>query len=145
MRKRIYCLAVMAGITLSATVVQAQPMMQKNLDKHFKEMDGDKDGSISKAEFDAFHDKHFRDMDSNKDSLLSQEEMRLGHQKTAAKVREKGFDEADEDKDGELSREEVKDMPRLSKGFDKMDKNKDGKLTREELEAALQKRRAAEE
>ena len=145
MNKSQFFIAAVTALTLNIPLVEAQPMGQKALEKHFKEMDADHDGMISKAEFDAAHSKHFHDMDTDKDNKLSRAEMAAGHQKAAGKIREKGFEAADTDKNGELTREEVKNMPRLSKGFDKMDTNKDGKLTRDEMEAAMQKRRAVNE
>lgn len=142
MNKSQFFIVTIAALALNIPLVEAQPMGQKNLDKPFKEMDADNDGTISKAEFDEAHSKHFYEMDTDKDNKLSSAEMVAGHQKAAGKIREKSFNAADADKNGVLTREEVKDIPRLSKGFDKMDTNKDGKLSREEMQAAMQKRRA---
>lgn len=43
-------------------------------------LDGNKDGSISKTEFDAFHNLHFTEMDKNKDGNISKEEMQAIHE-----------------------------------------------------------------
>ena len=122
---------------------------------YFEAMDANKDGAISKKEFDAFHNKHFKEMDSNKDGKISLEEMQAEHSKMHE---HKGkhmhgehgdmlignrFDAADTDHDGSLTREEAKDMPMLSKYFDEIDSNKDGKVTHEEVKAMMEKNRSA--
>lgn len=43
-------------------------------------LDGNKDGNISKTEFDAFHNKHFTEMDKNNDGSISKEEMQAIHE-----------------------------------------------------------------
>ncbi|MBI3480939.1 MAG: EF-hand domain-containing protein [Nitrosomonadales bacterium] len=118
------------------------PGMHEHMeDQHFKDMDSNGDGMVSKAEFDAAHDKHFKDMDSNGDGKLSPEEMRAGHKEMLEQGKNKRFDAADINHDGALTREEAKKMPMLSKHFDEVDANKDGKVTREELDAAMEKMR----
>lgn len=51
------------------------------VEKMFDKMDTDKDGSISKKEFDAKHGNMFGTMDSNKDGKISKEEA-LAHKKS---------------------------------------------------------------
>jgi len=101
--------------------------------KHFKQMDTNNDGMISKTEFDAAHDKHFNDMDTNGDNQLSSDEMRAGNKQNLSKIKSKHFNSADTDHDGVLSKEEAKKLPRIFEQFDKIDANKDSKLTPEEL------------
>jgi Ca2+-binding EF-hand superfamily protein len=110
-------------------------------DKHFKEMDTNGDGMVSKTEFDAAHNRHFKEMDTNGDGQLSRDEMKAGHKKMMEKAKDKHFEEADANHDGVLTREEAKNMPMLSKHFDEVDANKDGKVTREEMAAAMEKMR----
>jgi len=150
MKKTITYLAVASCIALSTGLAQAEPMAHdmgdgrmgqmhaQMADAHFKEMDTNSDGSISKAEFDATHNKYFQDMDANKDGKLTPEEMQAGHMQMQEKRRDQHFDEADANHDGALSRAEVEKMPMLSKRFDKIDTNKDGKLSREEMDAGMQ-------
>ncbi len=109
--------------------------------EHFKEMDTNKDGVVSKAEFDIAHDKHFAEMDVNNDDKLTHEEMRAGHKKARKKRRLSPFDKADVNKDGMLDREEVASVPRLKHGFYEIDTSKDNKVSRAELEAALRSAR----
>ena len=116
-------------------------MKDGGMKEHFKEMDTNKDGAVSKAEFDIAHDKHFADMDNNGDGKLTHDEMRAGHKESRKKRMESRFDKADANTDGMLSRDEVASVPRLLKRFDEIDTSKDGQVSREELEAAMQRRR----
>jgi len=109
--------------------------------EHFKEMDTNQDGAVSKAEFDIAHDKHFAEMDKNGDGKLTHDEMRAGHKESKKKRKESRFDKADTNNDGMLSREEVAKIPRLLKRFEDIDTSKDGQVSQEELEAAMKRRR----
>lgn len=110
-----------------------------------KEMDADKDGTVTKSEFDDFHARmqaeHFAEMDANKDGKLTSDEMSCKHGHSAHRARAEHmaavFDKADANKDNRLDAKEVKDMPVLSKNFKEIDANKDGKLTREEFFDAM--------
>ncbi|PIT99275.1 MAG: hypothetical protein COT74_09715 [Bdellovibrionales bacterium CG10_big_fil_rev_8_21_14_0_10_45_34] len=42
--------------------------------QHWVEMDADKDGAISKEEFDKFHVEKFKAMDTNNDGKISEDE-----------------------------------------------------------------------
>lgn len=161
MKKTINYLAIVSCFALSASLAHAEAkghgehlfddmrgdqkpgdqMHGQMEDKHFKEMDSNGDGMVSKAEFDAAHDKHFKEMDTNGDGQLSPDEMRAGHKAMMEQGKNKRFDEADANHDGALTREEAKKMPMVSKHFDELDTNKDGKITREELDAAMEKMR----
>lgn len=157
MKKIINYFAVVSCFALIASLAHAEPKghgehMYDDMhgdrtaggqmeDKHFKEMDTNGDGMVSKAEFDAAHDKHFKNMDTNGDGQLSRDEMKAGHKAMMEQGKNKRFGEADANRDGVLTREEAKKMPMLSKHFDEVDTNKDGKVTREELDAAMEKMR----
>ena len=113
----------------------------------FAEMDTNKDGAISKKEFDAFHNKHFKELDANHDGKITQEEFEAGHppmhehhvdgQHRGDAFISKRFEAADSNHDGALSREEAKSMPMILQHFDEIDTNKDGKITEEELKAMM--------
>jgi hypothetical protein len=51
-----------------------QAHMQERMQERLKAMDTNKDGNISKAEFQANADKHFQQMDSNGDGQISTQE-----------------------------------------------------------------------
>ncbi|WP_041948383.1 EF-hand domain-containing protein [Turneriella parva] len=53
------------------------PMHAKMLEK----MDADKDGKISKQEWQAHHDKKFIELDADKDGVISQDEFKAHHEK----------------------------------------------------------------
>ena len=167
MKKIIHCLAFVSLFTLAVSLAHADAhgsggdkhdgaghdgsghdvsgqddsMRGHSEDKMLKKMDSNGDGTLSRAEFDAFHLKHFDELDANKDGKITLEEMKTGHKGMSEKGmgKAKGFDEVDTNKDGALSRQETEKMPMLSKRFDEMDANHDGKVTREEMGAAMKK------
>lgn len=110
-----------------------------------KEMDADKDGTVSKSEFDSYHAQQqaerFAQMDANKDGKLTGDEMTCKQDRSARLERAehlaKVFNKADANKDDSLDAKEVKDMPVLSKNFKEIDADKDGKVTREEFFDAM--------
>ena len=127
-------------------------------------LDTDKDGRISRAEFDAGraardarmaqkperkHDDakrqppDFATLDANRDGYLVRSELRAYHERmrpqreAERKARfEQQFVEADLNRDGKLGRTEVSEkMPRMADRFAWLDENRDGFLTRAELES----------
>lgn len=149
MNKVISSLVVASCTVLAASSAWAcDPMHQgQPCGKHAEGMDANKDGAISKKEFDAFHNKHFKELDANHDGKIVSAEMQAAY---PCKTHERGdaliskhFDAADTNHDGALTKEEAKDMPMLSQHFDEIDTNKDGKVTPEELKAMMEENRAA--
>jgi len=112
----------------------------------FKTVDTNGDGTISKAEFDAYYAKHnakhFNQMDSNKDGKITPEEMQaatgpqLEHSAGTAHL-DKRFYAADANHDGGLDKTEANGMPMLTVYFDQVDSNHDGKVTRQEYFDAM--------
>lgn len=51
----------------------------------FQMMDTDKDGKVSKQEWQAHHDKRFSELDADKDGFITQEEMKAHHEKMMEK------------------------------------------------------------
>lgn len=156
MKKTVNYLAVISCFALAPALAHAEPtghgshmydemhsgaMHGQLEEEHFKEMDTNGDGMVSKAEFDAAHDKFFKEMDANGDGQLSPEEMKAGRGKVIKDGIGKRFDEADKNLDGALTRREAKRMPMLSRHFDEVDANHDRKITREEFDAAMEKMR----
>ena len=125
-------------------------------------MDSDKDGRISRAEFDAgqaaLADRfaahgdrdrsdrkppEFAAIDGNRDGYLVGSELRAYHERLrpqreaerAARF-EARFTEADINRDGKLGRVEVEEkLPQVAQRFAWLDENRDGFLSRTELEA----------
>ena len=150
MNKTIRFIAAIYCFTFGASLAYAEPMghdgskhdERMSRDRHFKEMDTNGDGMISKAEFDIAHTKHFQEMDTDGDGKLSGDEMRAGHASKMEQGKGMRFKDADANHDGALTREEAKKMPMLSKRFDETDANHDGKVTSEEMDAAMKKMRS---
>ena len=57
--------------------------------KMFKETDGNGDGNIDKAEWQAKGDKMFAEVDANKDGKISQDEMKAHHEKKREEWKER--------------------------------------------------------
>ena len=123
----------------------------------FAAMDANKDGVVSKKEFEDFQNEHFKEMDSNHDGKITIEEFDAAHHAMSqdhcdeahhgfeqhhgynelhgGAFINKRFDAADTNHDGALSREEAKSTPMILEHFDEIDSNKDGKVTEEELKS----------
>lgn len=108
-----------------------------------EQMDSNKDGVVSKKEYDAFHSDHFKQLDANKDGKVSQDEMDAFHKKMWDKCKpqyryEDRFKEVDVDGDGKLSKDEAEiGMPMVFAHFDDTDTDKDGKISKDELDAGM--------
>ena len=150
MQKTVSYLAIVSGLTLASALAQAEPMachdqMQGSMEEMmFKSMDTNGDGTVSRAEFNAFHAKRFKQLDANKDGKITLDEMKGGHRQPRGEMKNNGtthlderFNAADANHDGGLDREEAQGMPMLSMYFDEVDANKDGKVTRQEYLDAM--------
>jgi len=156
MNKIINGIVVTACTLFTASIAIACEPMHAGLfgEKIFAEMDSNKDGVISKKEFDAFNNKHFKEMDGNHDGKITLEEFQSTHspmnkahcdEAHHAHDEQHGdvfinrrFDAADTNHDGALSREEAKNTPMILQHFDEIDTNKDGKVTEEELKVWME-------
>ena len=112
-------------------------------DKHFKKMDTNADGKISRAEHAAGAKQMFTECDANRDGLVTATEMQTAiaaqgtkpgkHDKTAAQK----IKEIDQNADGQLTVAEHE--AGTEKMFGKMDKDGDGFLSKAECDAAEKK------
>ena len=92
-------------------------------------VDTDKDGKISKAEFDAEGSKLFAKLDRNSDGKVAENEMPQRHW---ARFGGKMFDRIDADKDGKVTKAEFQAAG--DKMFQRMDKNGDGIIEKDEMQ-----------
>jgi Ca2+-binding EF-hand superfamily protein len=109
-------------------------------DKHFKMMDANGDGKISRAEHAAGAKQMFSQCDANRDGIVTATEMQAAataqgekpgkHDKTAAEK----IKEIDQNADGQLTVAEHE--AGTEKMFGKMDKDGDGFLSKAECDAA---------
>jgi hypothetical protein len=87
----ILCAAAVLAIAATPALANEEHMEAK-VDHYFAKMDTNSDGSVSKAEHDAFGTEMFNKADANTDGSLTKEEL------TAAKKAEKEEWKADEAK-----------------------------------------------
>ncbi len=119
--------------------------------ERFKAADTNRDGAISRAEWDAYRRANdaFSRADANKDGKLSQAEMQAMHAERRGmhgngqgKGRHGGnaaamFEKADTNKDGAISAAEWQAAGRKPEGFARIDADKNGQVTKAELESAM--------
>ena len=119
-----------------------QAMKAERRDAHFKEMDSDGNGSISRAEFDAR--VAARPAGEPEDGPEGHGAMQSGHKSMGGGMRggmgERMFTRADANQDGRVSLAEALAKP--LQHFDQVDSNKDGVLSPAERESAHQAMRA---
>jgi hypothetical protein len=85
MTKTLFALLFFAGVTLNLSAKHHkgghQGMKGLMHTKMLEKIDTDKDGKISKQEWQAHHDERFAELDADKDGAISQEEFKAHHQK----------------------------------------------------------------
>ena len=86
---------------------------------HLNALDSDKDGAVSRAEYEAVMDAAFRSLDTNGDGSLSVPE-------ASRVLTPTQFAMVDTNKNGRISRAEFKQQ--VMKDFDSADKNRNGGL-----------------
>ena len=92
-------------------------------------VDTDKDGKISKVEFDAEGSKMFAKLDENSDGKIASDEMPQRHW---ARFGGHMFDSMDADHDGQVTKAEFQAAG--EKMFQRMDKNGDGIIEKDEMQ-----------
>ncbi|MEO5961771.1 MAG: hypothetical protein ABIR80_21880 [Opitutaceae bacterium] len=112
-----------------------------DVDKHFKAMDADGDGKITRAEHATAAKKMFAQCDANKDGIVTAAEMdsSMAAQGEKLAVDDKTSAEKiqmiDQNSDGKLTAAEHE--AGTEKMFGQMDKNGDGSLSKEECEEGM--------
>jgi len=118
--KKFLTLAIALALA-SPVAVLAQSSQVELTSDQFAQLDKNKDGKISKEEYEAFMRDAYKKLDTDGNNSLSRAE--------ASKVlTPEQFAAADKDKSGELSLDEL--INQVMADFDRADINKDGKLQR---------------
>jgi len=127
----------LAAVPVSAQMMGPQgsrpgggPMMQSRV---FDAMDANKDGQVTREEYDAYQAKRFDRFDANKDGKITRDEF-MGHDggpPGRGGMRDAEFKAYDKNGDGVITREEWNAW--AAERFAARDKNGDGKLTRDEM------------
>jgi len=112
------------------------------LDRIFERLDTDKDGSITKAEFDTARDRIFSLADQNGDGVVTPVELRRARADLTALWTGRGGSllSRDANSDNLVTKDEFMAVPAST--FDRFDLNRDGKLDRSEIAAARDTMRA---
>jgi hypothetical protein len=94
--KKLMMMAVVAGMATAATAPALanqhdkdwDAKVEKMVDHHMAEVDTNKDGSVTKAEMDAFGTKKFDEADANDDGALSRAEIIAAKKAEKAKMKD---------------------------------------------------------
>lgn len=103
----------------------------------FDRADANKDGAVTRTEFDAARSARFAAIDANKDGALEVSELRTWRRAWPARFRDARFKTLDGDGDGKLGVEEY--VARRKAAFAKIDANEDGAVDKAEFDAAFEK------
>lgn len=110
--------AVMAA-PFAASAQNAAAQVQPLTREHFDELDKDKSGTVSRAEYQSFMENSFILLDVDGDGKLTLVE-------ASRVLTPEQFSSVDANRDGTISRDEF--MTQVMKDFDRYDYNKDGQL-----------------
>jgi Ca2+-binding EF-hand superfamily protein len=97
-------------------------------DKSFQEMDKNKDGKLSREEFDQEAVKVFNENDKNHDGALNKSEF------SRIKGAQSKFEDLDANKDGKVTMEELRNAARDR--FDQLDRQRGNYLTEDDLKCS---------
>jgi Ca2+-binding EF-hand superfamily protein len=97
----------------------------------FSALDTDKDGKISKAEFEANQPQRLKAADANKDGTVTEKEFENFVVKQAKERAGQMFARLDTNKDGKIDDADAKQI--ADTRFDRVDANHDGSITRDEF------------
>ena len=123
------------GLTAAAAPAAAHRGLQM-----FNRADTDKDGKITKAEFDAARNARFAGIDANGDGTLEISELRAWGRAWPSRFRDARFKALDGDSNGKIGVEEY--VAQRKAMFAMIDANKDGTVDKAEFDAAFEKFRS---
>lgn len=109
----------------------------------FQQMDADKDGKVTKAEFDAYRAATFKAADKNGDGSISREEFAAFGDGRRAEFLDRMFTRLDKNGDGKITADELPQRRALLPAFERVDRNRDGFITVEEFTRMARGRQAA--
>ena len=125
-----------AAAAVGLTAVAAPANAHRGL-RMFHQADADKDGKVTRAEFEAARKARFDGIDANKDGALEVSELRAWKRTWPSRVRDARFKALDADGDGKVGAEEF--VARRKTAFADIDANKDGAVDKAEFDAAFEK------
>ncbi len=123
-----------AAVALSAVAAPANAHRGLHM---FRQADADKDGKVTRAEFDAARNARFAGIDANKDGALEVSELRAWKRTWPARARDARFKALDADGDGKIGVEEF--VAKRKAQFGGIDTDKDGAIGKAEFDAAFDK------
>ncbi|MEL6317581.1 MAG: hypothetical protein AAFR16_08085 [Pseudomonadota bacterium] len=106
------------------------------MERRFDEVDADGDGSVTRAEIDAWRAARFERIDANGDGALDAEELVRDRLRRRA---ERRIRRLDQNEDGVLQPNEMPD--RMGRLFDRADLDENGAVTKTELRLARKRGR----
>ena len=130
---------LLAAAAVGLTAVAAPADAHRGL-RMFRQADADKDGKVTRAEFEAARNARFAGIDANKDGALEVSELRAWKRTWPSRVRDARFKALDADGDGKVGAEEF--VARRKTAFADIDANKDGAVDKAEFDAAFEKFRS---
>ena len=134
---RTLSLLLAAGL-IGLTAAAAPANAHRGL-RHFDRADADKDGKVTRAEFDAARAARFAGIDANKDGALEVSELRAWRRTWPSRLRDARFKALDADSDGKIGADEF--VAQRKEAFARIDANKDGRVDKAEFDAAFEKMR----
>ncbi|MGK6311372.1 EF-hand domain-containing protein [Neorhizobium sp. DT-125] len=116
MHKTVFAAAFFFIAGTSLATAQQAPAIQEG---HLNQLDADKDGGVSRAEYQSFMTAGFAKLDANRDGFLAQGEV-------STMLTPDQFSSLDANKDGRVSRNEF--LNQVMKDFASADRGGDGQL-----------------
>ena len=132
-------LLLLAAGGIGLTAAAAPAAAHRGLHK-FNRADTDKDGKITRAEFDAARNARFAGIDANGDGTLEISELRAWVRAWPSRFRDARFKALDGDSDGKVGVEEY--VAQRKAMFARIDANNDGTVDKAEFNAAFEKFRS---